>query len=75
MEFEIESEIFWENTRDVFLEYKGRTFKEHEVESMNETLLGLKFKDCYFVEGSTYKLKFKVIDKEKYLWAKIKYGI
>lgn len=68
----IENIIYWNIYTQIFEEQEEYLWYEVSQMELDENLLGLKEICC---ETDSPHRFFEVIDKQKYLWAKLKYGI
>lgn len=68
----IENIIYWNIYTQIFEEQEEYLWYEVSQIELDKNWLGLKEIDCK--TDSPHRV-FEVVDKEKYLWAKLKYGI
>lgn len=68
----IENIIYWNIYTQIFEEQEEHLWYEVNQMELDKNLLGLKEIDR---ETDSPNRVFEVIDKQKYLWAKLKYGI
>ena len=68
----IDNTLYWKIINQLFEEYEESLWYELSYEELDEMWLGLKEISCDTDSGHRV---FEVIDKKKYLWAKLKYGI
>jgi hypothetical protein len=79
MEYKIPSSKFWHKTNDVYDFGLDWHLSDKKIQVLTKKNLGLKYLDTIFDNdiSSPYasQFVFEVVNKEKFLWAKIKYGI
>jgi hypothetical protein len=79
MEYKISSNNFWNKLRCHYPVYKNWHLKDARIQKISKSLLGLKFINTEFSDQidkpyNTY-FKFEIINKEKFLWAQLKYDL
>ena len=78
MEYEVESSVFWKNM-DIYDHALDWHLGDERIQKITKKKLGIKYIDTIFSQEINHpyhsKFLFKILDKKKFLWAKIKYGI
>ena len=79
MEYEILSSDFWNKLRIVYPIFKNWHLQDARIQKISKSSLGLKFINTKFSDkiDKPYDtiFLFKIINKEKFLWAKLKYDL
>jgi hypothetical protein len=79
MEYKINSSKFWINLKTVYNHNANWHLADKKIQKITKEKLGLKFiETCYSDEiDRPYDsiFLFEIVDQDKFLWAKIKYGI
>lgn len=79
MEYKIKSSIFWKNLKNVYDHSDNWHLAEKKIQKITQKELGLTFiETCYSDEiDRPYDsiFIFQIINQDKFLWAKLKYGI
>lgn len=79
MEYKINSSKFWINLKTVYNHKTDWHLADKKIQKITKEKLGLKFiETCYSDEiDRPYDsiFLFEIVDQDKFLWAKIKYGI
>ena len=77
-EYRIESNIFWKNLSGIYDHTLDWHLSDSHIQKITEKNLGLRYINTTYGEKtwdvSSYFI-FKIANKERLLWAKIKYGI
>ena len=76
MEYKISSSKFWHRTNDVYDFGLDWHLSDEKIQVLTKKKLGLKYLDTVF-NSSPYvsEFLFEIVDQDKLLWAKLKYGI
>ncbi len=78
MKYEIPSSVFWKNLKEEYDISGDWHLADKRIQSVTKKKLGLKYLDTDFIDLSnvydTYFI-FEVVNYEKFLWARLKYGI
>lgn len=64
--------LYWKVLAQLFEEHEESSWYDLSYDELDVIWLGLK--EISFETDSNHKV-FEVVDKQKYLWAKLKYGI
>jgi hypothetical protein len=79
MEYKISSSKFWHRTNDVYDFGLDWHLSDEKIQVLTKKNLGLKYLDTVFNNdiSSPYvsEFLFEIVDQDKLLWAKLKYGI
>jgi hypothetical protein len=79
MEYRIDSSIFWNKLYSIYNKGHDWHLKDEDIQYITKEKLGLIFIVTCFNEEIDRPYDsvfvFEIVDKEKLLWAKIKYGI
>ena len=79
MEYEISSSKFWISVKNVYNHNANWHLADKRIQKITEEKLGLKFiETCYSDEiDRPYDsiFIFQIVNQDKFLWAKLKYGI
>lgn len=77
MEYEIDFYEFREKLEHIFDERIGIFYlRTDEMKKKTTRLIGLEYSNSFSFDGySNCTLRFTITDKEKFLWARMKYGL
>jgi hypothetical protein len=79
MEYEILSSDFWNKLRIIYPIFKNWHLQDARIQKITKTSLGLKFIETKFSDkiDKPYDsiFQFKILNKKKFLWAKLKYDL
>jgi hypothetical protein len=79
MEYEISSSKFWTNLKNVYDHSDNWHLAEKKIQKITQKELGLTFIETFYSDELDRPYDsiflFEVVDQNKFLWAKIKYGI
>lgn len=79
MEYKINSNDFWAKLRSVYPIFKNWHLKDERIQKISKSFLGLKFIETEFTDeiDKPYDtaFRFKVINRQTFLWAKLKYDL
>ena len=79
MEFKIKSSTFWKNLKEIYNYGHNWHLADKKIQSISKKKLGLKYIDTVFNEDINHpddsEFVFEIVDQEKLLWARLKYGI
>ena len=79
MEYKIKSSTFWKNLKGIYNHGLDWHLADKKIQSISKEKLGLKYLDTVYDDdiSSPYSSEFlfKIVDQDKLLWAKLKYGI
>jgi hypothetical protein len=79
MEYKIPSSKFWHTTKSVYNHGLDWHLSDEKIQSLTKKKLGLKYLDTVYDDdiSSPYSSEFlfEIVDQDKLLWAKLKYGI
>jgi len=73
---EIQSDIFWSFAKIVYPVEKDWHLVDARIQRITKDALGLKFiKTIWMANTEDTAFIFEIINYDKYLWAKLKYGL
>ena len=75
---EIESGVFWQFAKKNYPIEQNWHLLDNRIQKITKNLLGLEFIQAIFSNHNYFEctvFQFKIINKKKYLWAKIKHGV
>lgn len=73
---EIQSDIFWSFAKIVYPVEKDWHLVDARIQRITKDTLGLKFiKTIWMANTDDTAFIFEIINYDKYLWAKLKYGL
>ena len=79
MEYKIPSSKFWRATDGAYNHGLDWHLSDEKIQSLTKKKLGLKYLDTVYDDdiSSPYSSEFlfEIVDQDKLLWAKLKYGI
>ena len=79
MEYRIDSSIFWSKLYNIYNEGNDWHLKDEDIQCITKEKLGLIFMFTCFSEQIDLPYDsvfvFEIVNQDKLLWAKIKYGI
>jgi hypothetical protein len=79
MEYKIKSSTFWTNIKNVYNHSDDWHLAEKKIQKITQKELGLKFIETFYSDELDRPYDsiflFEVVDQNKFLWAKLKYGI
>ena len=79
MEYKIKSSTFWKNLKGIYNHGLDWHLSDKKIQALSKAKLGLKYLDTVFNDDIDHpydsEFLFEIVNKEKFLWAKLKYGI
>ena len=79
MEYKIKSSTFWKNLKVIYNQGLDWHLSDKKIQALSKEKLGLKYLDTVFNDDIDHpydsEFLFEIVNKEKLLWAKLKYGI
>jgi hypothetical protein len=79
MEYKIKSSTFWKNLKKIYNRGLDWHLADKKIQAISKEKLGLKYLDTVYDDdiSSPYSSEFlfEIVDQDKLLWAKLKYGI
>lgn len=79
MKYEIVSSVFWKNLSSEYNYGQNWHLADKKIQKITKNKLGLKYVDTVFssenITPYTSIFIFEVVDQEKLIWARLKYGI
>jgi hypothetical protein len=79
MEFEITSDEFWFKLKGVYPVHENWHIEDKRIQDISKRELGLRYIETIYTDkiDRPYSsiFKFKIVNKQNFLWAKMKYGI
>ena len=79
MEYKIRSSIFWKNLKGVYDHADDWHLADKKIQSITKKNFGLIYIDTVFDDDIDHpygsEFLFKIVNKEKFLWSRLKYEI
>jgi len=72
----IDTDVFWSYAKVVYPMEANWHLLDHRIQKITKKEIGLEFIETAFKpESQDIEFRFKIVDRKKYAFAKIKYGI